>query len=62
MMLTTENQRHDLTHLVEQKVSCHLVKPIGTGDLSDALALAEGVLGSTWMLLISVRQNQWGAS
>jgi protein-histidine pros-kinase len=42
MMLTTENQRHDLEHLRQQKVSAHLVKPVGMGDLSDALALAEG--------------------
>lgn len=42
MMLTTENQRHDLDHLRQQKVSAHLVKPVGMGDLSDALALAEG--------------------
>ncbi|EKE17662.1 MAG: hypothetical protein ACD_10C00329G0001 [uncultured bacterium] len=43
MMLTTENQRHDLTRLREMEVSAHLVKPIGAGDLADALGLAEGV-------------------
>ncbi|MDZ4315765.1 MAG: response regulator [Azonexus sp.] len=43
MMLTTENQRHDLTRLRELEVSAHLVKPIGAGDLVDALGLAEGV-------------------
>ncbi len=42
VMLTTENQRHDLTRLRELEVSAHLVKPIGMGDLSDALDLAEG--------------------
>lgn len=45
VMLTTENQRHDLTRLRELEVSAHLVKPIGTGDLFDALALAEGSAG-----------------
>ena len=42
IMLTTENQRHDLTRLREIGVSAHLVKPIGSADLVDALALAEG--------------------
>jgi protein-histidine pros-kinase len=42
IMLTTENQRHDLTRLREIGVSSHLVKPIGCADLIDALALAEG--------------------
>ncbi|MDP3539863.1 MAG: response regulator [Azonexus sp.] len=42
VMLTTENQRLDLTRLRELKVSAHLVKPIGAEDLNDALALAEG--------------------
>ncbi len=42
IMLTTENQRHDLDHLRQLNVSAHLVKPIGMGDLVDALALAEG--------------------
>jgi protein-histidine pros-kinase len=42
IMLTTENQRHDLTRLREIGVSAHLVKPIGNADLIDALALAEG--------------------
>lgn len=41
MMLTTENQRHDLARLRQLEVSAHLVKPIGPGDLADALALAE---------------------
>jgi protein-histidine pros-kinase len=42
VMLTTENQRQDLARLREFEVSAHLVKPIGAGDLADALALAEG--------------------
>jgi protein-histidine pros-kinase len=42
VMLTTENQRHDLTRLREIGVSAHLVKPVGSADLVDALALAEG--------------------
>jgi len=42
VMLTTENQRHDLTRLREIGVSAHLVKPIGSADMVDALALAEG--------------------
>lgn len=41
VMLTTENQRHDLVRLRELKVSAHLVKPLGEGDVADALALAE---------------------
>jgi protein-histidine pros-kinase len=41
-MLTTENQRHDLSRLREIGVSAHLVKPIGGADLVDALALADG--------------------
>src|SRR5574343_1248111 len=42
VMLTTENQRHDLGRSREIGVSAHLVKPIGAADLGDALALAEG--------------------
>uniref|UniRef100_Q47HI8 Sensory/regulatory protein RpfC n=1 Tax=Dechloromonas aromatica (strain RCB) TaxID=159087 RepID=Q47HI8_DECAR len=42
VMLTTENQRHDLSRLREIGVSAHLVKPIGGADLIDALALADG--------------------
>ena len=42
IMLTTENQRHDLVRLRQLNVSAHLVKPVGAGDLVDALALAEG--------------------
>ncbi|AXS80548.1 PAS domain-containing hybrid sensor histidine kinase/response regulator [Dechloromonas sp. HYN0024] len=42
IMLTTENQRHDLTRLREIGVSAHLVKPVGGADLVDALGLAEG--------------------
>jgi len=42
VMLTTENQRHDLARLRQIGVSAHLVKPIGSADLVDALALAEG--------------------
>ncbi len=39
MMLTTENQRQDLVRLRELQVSAHLVKPIGPGDVLDALQL-----------------------
>ncbi len=39
VMLTTENQRHDLSRLRELGVSAHLVKPVGQADLVDALAL-----------------------
>ncbi len=39
MLITTENQRHDLEHLRELKVAAHLVKPLGLADLADALAL-----------------------
>ncbi len=42
LMLTTENQRQDLTLARELDVSAHLVKPVGNADLADALALAEG--------------------
>ncbi len=42
VMLTTENQRHDLARSRDIGVSAHLVKPIGAPDLADALALAEG--------------------
>ena len=45
LMLTTENQRHDLAQARELAVSAHLVKPVGGADLADALALAEGVDG-----------------
>ncbi len=41
MLLTTENQRQDMVRLRQLEVSAHLVKPVGPGDLSDALALAE---------------------
>jgi two-component system, sensor histidine kinase and response regulator len=41
VMLTTENQRHDLDRLRELGVAVHLVKPIGRGDLDVALGLAE---------------------
>jgi len=40
MMLTTENQRQDLARLRELGVSAHLVKPLGPGDVLDALQLA----------------------
>jgi len=39
MMLATENQRQDLVRLRELEVSAHLVKPIGPGDVLDALQL-----------------------
>ena len=42
IMLTTENQRHDLSRSRELGVSAHLVKPVGCADMVDALALAEG--------------------
>ena len=42
IMLTTENQRQDLLRSRDLAVSAHLVKPLGVGDLLDALALAEG--------------------
>ena len=41
VMLTTENQRHDLGRLRELGVAVHLVKPVGAGDLEVALGLAE---------------------
>ncbi len=41
MLLTTENQRHDLTRLRQLEVPAHLVKPVGSEDLADALALAD---------------------
>jgi len=44
--LTTENQRQDLARLRDLKISAHLVKPIGAGDLRDALALVEGPANS----------------
>jgi protein-histidine pros-kinase len=46
VMLTTEDQRNDLTRLREIGVSAHLVKPIGCADMLDALALAEGPASS----------------
>ena len=42
ILLTTENQRHDLSRSRELGVSAHLVKPIGCADLLDAVNLAEG--------------------
>lgn len=42
LMLTTENQRRDQARLRQLKVAAHLVKPLGAGDLLDALGLAEG--------------------
>ena len=41
MLLTTDNQRQDMARLRELEVSAHLVKPLGPGDLADALALVE---------------------
>ncbi|MBU3695394.1 response regulator [Dechloromonas sp.] len=41
MMLTTENQRHDMSRLRELQVSAHLIKPIVQDDLIDALTLLE---------------------
>ena len=40
-MLSTESQRQDIDHLRRLEVNTHLVKPVGAGDLADALALAE---------------------
>ena len=40
MLLTTENQRHDLARLRELNVSTHLVKPVGMVDLAEALSLS----------------------
>ncbi len=42
IVLTTENQRHDLARSRELGVSAHLVKPVGCADMLDALALVEG--------------------
>lgn len=42
VMLSTESQRQDLARSRELGVSAHLVKPIGSPDLVDALALSEG--------------------
>ncbi|MDR0777688.1 MAG: response regulator [Azonexus sp.] len=39
--LSTENQRLDMEHLRQLEVRAYLVKPIGCGDLIDALALVE---------------------
>ncbi|MBS1160412.1 MAG: Response regulator receiver:ATP-binding region, ATPase-like:Histidine kinase N-terminal:Hpt [Proteobacteria bacterium] len=47
MMLSTENQRQDLARLRELKVSAHLIKPIGPGDLSDALLLVSKKTGTS---------------
>ncbi len=47
MLLTTENQRHDLAKLRDLRVSAHLVKPVGQADLGDAVALALGESGGT---------------
>jgi two-component system, sensor histidine kinase and response regulator len=47
MMLTTENQRQDLARLRDLEVSAHLVKPIGPGDLFDALKLVGKKTGET---------------
>lgn len=46
MMLTTENQRHDMARLRELKVSAHLIKPIADDDLLDALTLIEKPVSS----------------
>ena len=42
MLITTENQRHDLDRLRELNVAAHLVKPVGFADLVDALTLCAG--------------------
>ena len=39
VLLTTENQRHDLERLRQLKVGAHLVKPVGIEDMIDALLL-----------------------
>ncbi|MGE5469427.1 MAG: response regulator [Bacteroidota bacterium] len=45
MMLTTENQRQELAQLRQLEVSAHLVKPVGPGDLADALQLVSKKAG-----------------
>ena len=47
MMLTTENQRHDMARLRELQVSAHLIKPIADDDLLDALTLLDKPAGSS---------------
>ena len=42
ILLTAENQRHDLQRLRELKVGAHLIKPVALEDLIDALLLASG--------------------
>lgn len=41
ILLTTENQRHDLERLRELQLGAHLVKPVGPEDLTDALLLVD---------------------
>jgi protein-histidine pros-kinase len=40
-MISAESQRQDIERLRRLEVNTHLVKPVGAGDLADALALAE---------------------
>lgn len=40
-LLSTESQRQDIERLHRFDIKTHLVKPVGAGDLADALALAE---------------------
>ena len=42
MLLTTENQRHDVERLRHLGVASYLVKPVGLGDLVDALVMVAG--------------------
>lgn len=42
MLLTTENQRHDIDRLRHLGVASYLVKPVGLGDLVDALVMVAG--------------------
>ncbi len=53
MMLTTENQRVELARLRELQVSAHLVKPVGPGDLVDALALAGNLGDATQSVVLA---------
>jgi len=41
-VLSTENQRLDLERLRQLEVTAYLVKPVGLGDLADALTLVDG--------------------
>ncbi|PKO34604.1 MAG: hybrid sensor histidine kinase/response regulator [Betaproteobacteria bacterium HGW-Betaproteobacteria-7] len=59
-MLSTENQRQDIERLRRLEVNTHLVKPVGAGDLADALALAEsgGEVGLAPFDLVEVEAGE----